>query len=369
MRKILKIIEDYSGGTCYQTDRFTLDHFVPPEYQDKDEVFASDKIFETDNQKRENISLNMNGSVFSLFDFFLDGSRRVYKIVDFGTTDGKFLPIVAGQIGAAICHRQNKKLKKYQMVRENVIAVPDRLGDDFDKIVEEISKLKLPKGKSKSLSIAHVLKYTVKTKPERPFENLAIAKIQNRMYNLEVELIREMVHSHKLKTDQMLIIDGSLQFSSVENEDHIFQNVIGISKSFNPNLQGILKTKNKQIGSYLANLEFQERTPVFVYESESKRKRKTKIGAWYLRIHPKNLMKKPLDGVIKIEKIATTRDEKNEGFDSEMINEISRSILLERNVTCYGNDDRWANHIYPIYLTELLLKNSFASDTFFLNIF
>jgi hypothetical protein len=29
----------------------------------------------------------------------------------------------------------------------------------------------------------------------------------------EVELVREMVHSNKLQTDQMLIIDGSLQFS------------------------------------------------------------------------------------------------------------------------------------------------------------
>jgi hypothetical protein len=369
MGKILKIIEDYSGGTCYQTDRFTLDHFVPPEYQDKDEVFANDRIFETDHKKRQNIVLNMNGSVVSLFDYFLDGSRRVYKIVDFGTTDGKFLPIVAGQIGAAICYRQHKKLKKYKLVRENVIAVPDRLGDDFDNMVQDISKLKLPKNQSNSLSIDQILKYTVKTKPERPFENLAVAKIQNQMYQLEVELIRDMVHSHQLKTHQMLIIDGSLQFGSVEDEDHIFQNVIGISKSFNPNLQGILKTKNTQIGSYLANLEFKQRTPVFVYEAESKRKRKTKIGAWYLRIHPLRFMNKPLDGVIKIEKMAITRGEKNDGFDTDMINEISRSILLERNVTCYGNDERWANHIYPIYLTELLLKNSFASDTFFLNIF
>ena len=88
-----------------------------------------------------------------------------------------------------------------------------------------------------------------------------------------------------------------------------------------------------------------------------------------MRIHQKEKLKKPLDGVIKVEKIATTRDEKSDGFDTNTVDNISRSILLERNVTCYGNDDRWANHIYPIYLTELLLKNSFASDTFFLSIF
>ena len=52
-----------------------------------------------------------------------------------------------------------------------------------------------------------------------------------------------------------------------------------------------------------------------------------------------------------------------------MIDEISRAVLLERNVTCYGNDKRWANHIYPIYLTEMLLKTTFVSDSFFMNIF
>ena len=270
MGQILTIIEEHSGGTCYQTERFTLDHFVPPEYQDEKEEFKNDKIFETDNKKGKNIQLNIGVSSSSLFKYFLDGSRRVYKIVDFGTTDGKFLPIVAGQIGAAVCERQNKKLNTYKIKRENVIAVPDRMGDEFDKIAEEISELKLPRGKQNGLSIAQILKYTVKAKPDRPFENLAIAKIQTSMYNMEVELIRDMVNSTKLKNYEMLIVDGSLQFSKVD-DDNIFANVIGISKSFNPNLQGILKSKNKQIGNHLTNLEFGERTPVFLYETECKK--------------------------------------------------------------------------------------------------
>lgn len=368
MGKILEIIENKSGGTCYQTEKFSLDHFIPPEYEDKDEVFSSDKIFETDNKSRQNIQLIVGDSDSSLFKYFLDGSRRVYKIADFGTTDGKFLPLVAGQVGAAICYRQNGKIKKYKLERENVLAVPDRIGDSFEEMMKEISQLKFPKNRRDGLSIAQILKYDSQPKEDRSFEKLATAKIQVEMMGMEIRLIREMVSSNKLKTDQMLVIDGSLQFSSVE--DGIFQNVIGISKSFNPNLQGILSSKNKQIGNHLTQLKFGERTPVFVYEPEdSKKKRKTKIGAWYLRIHPEKSMKKPLDGIVKIEKIATKRSEKEDGFDTEMINEISRAILLERNVTCYGNDDRWANHLYPIYLTELLLKNSFVSNTFFLNIF
>jgi len=369
MGAILQTIEKLSGGKCYQTERFTLDHFIQPEYQDKDEVFNSAKVFETDNKQRKNIRLHIDGSVSSLFKYFLDGSRRTYKIVDFGSTDGKFLPIVAGQIGAAVCVRQHKRLKKYRIKRENVIAVPDRMGGEFGNIEEEITKIRIPKGHKKSISIGKVLKYRVKTRPERPFENLAIAKIQTTMMKIELELIREMVHSNTLKTNRMLMIDGSLQFSGIEDEVMIFQNVIGVSKSFNPNIQGILRSRSKQIGSYLTNLKFGERTAVYVYDVEGRRRKKTKIGAWYLRIHPANKVKKPLDGVIKIEKIATTKRQREDGFDTEMVNEISRSILLERNVTCYGDDDRWANHLYPIYLTESLLKNSFVSDTFFLNIF
>ena len=126
-----------------------------------------------------------------------------------------------------------------------------------------------------------------------------------------------------------------------------------------------MKRPNEQIGGHLANLPYCSRTPVFQFEREDG----TRIGAWYLRIHPISKMKRPLDGVIKIEKIATTNDQFEDGFDSNVIDEISRSILLERLVTCYGSDNRWANHLYPIYLTELFLKNSFVSDTCFLSIF
>ncbi len=104
MGEILQAIELLSGGTCYQTERFSLDHVVLPEYQDAGEVFSKSKIFETDNRKGGNIQIEVgSSSVPSLFKYFLDGARRTYKVVDFGSTDGKSLPIVAGQIGTAVC--------------------------------------------------------------------------------------------------------------------------------------------------------------------------------------------------------------------------------------------------------------------------
>ena len=80
------------------------------------------------------------------------------------------------------------------------------------------------------------------------------------------------------------------------------------------------------------------------------------------------MVRNPLDGIVKVEKIAITEDEKELGFDTDRIDTISHAILCERNVTCHGKDSRWCNHLYPIYLTEKMLKESFINEKVFLNI-
>ncbi len=369
MGEIIRIIEGLTGGKCFISDRYSLDHYDPPEYQDKEEEFQSDRMFETENNSGRNVDLNIGQISSSLFKYFLDGSRRTYKIGDFASRDNKFLPIVAGQIGTAVCVREHQKMRKYKVSKDNIMALPDRLGDEFESI-----KTKIQQVEKQGIRIGRIVRYRYQLSPDRPFENLAIAKIQKEMHDMELELLSEMVESKKLNTDKMLVIDGSLQFSGINSENiHIFKNVIGISKTFNPHLQGILKTKRKEIGFHLANLKYGNRTVVYSYDPKDRpgkyRKYKTRIGAWYMRIRDEKYLKNPLDGIIKIEKVPTTQREVEDGFDSDVIDEISKSILFERNVTCFGNDDRWANHLYPIYLTEYFLKNSFCSDKYFLNIF
>jgi hypothetical protein len=41
-------------------------------------------------------------------------------------------------------------------------------------------------------------------------------------------------------------------------------------------------------------------------------------------------------------------------------------IINERNPVCYGSDDRWANHLYPIYLTEKYIKSQYLVKLDFL---
>ena len=57
------------------------------------------------------------------------------------------------------------------------------------------------------------------------------------------------------------------------------------------------------------------------------------------------------------------------GIDSDVIDLISANIINERNPTCYGTDRRWANHLYPVYLTESYVKSKYISTEMFLHLF
>lgn len=123
------------------------------------------------------------------------------------------------------------------------------------------------------------------------------------------------------------------------------------------------KRGGRQIGAELLKLGYGERTPVFLKRNDRGRK----FGCWYLRIRPMNLVSNPLEGIIKIEKMATEDDE--EGLSTAVVDNISLSLLNEGSPTCYGRDKRWAAHLYPVYLTETLVKSTFESDLVFISKF
>jgi hypothetical protein len=357
MLKLLGILKS-KGIKCYQSDRFNLDNINFDTYQDDGEIFPENIVFETDNKSGNFVNVSTKTG-WSLFKYFLDGSRYTYKIADMETSDGKFLPIVAGQLATGVCQRIDSKICKYDLKRMNVLMLSDRTNDDdFNDIKAEVLKFN------------HIYitldKYQFKKNPDSRPENLAIARIQRLMMEMEIDLLTNMVSTKLLKPDEMLVIDGSLQFMDKKAHDGLFANVIGISKSFNPNLQGLLKRKTQEIAVALTKLKYGQRTPVYKYPMKDN---KRVIGAWYLRIRDEQQMTNPLDGIVKIEKIAIDNHEKEEGFESGLVDNISKSIISERNVTCHGKDTRWPNHIYPMYLTEKMLKESFLSSHYFLNLF
>ena len=89
-----------------------------------------------------------------------------------------------------------------------------------------------------------------------------------------------------------------------------------------------------------------------------------------MRLHDKKYSDSPFDGVVKVEKILVRDAERDSNkIDSDEVNLLSAYLLNERNPVCYGADNRWANHIYPIFLTESFVKSRFISTETFLHLF
>ena len=62
-------------------------------------------------------------------------------------------------------------------------------------------------------------------------------------------------------------------------------------------------------------------------------------------------------------------EQMEEGLDSSEVDMITANIINERNPVCYGADHRWANHLYPIYVTETFVKSKYLGENMFLNLF
>ena len=226
------------------------------------------------------------------------------------------------------------------------------------------------------IEFATILPYSPpKDQKNGKMEDSGIARIQDYMIESEKEMVAELVKAGKLNQDNYLLKDGSLEYKPMKSgrEDlrtlqkikHNYKWVIGVSKSFNP--ESILDHTGKANANYIADLPLFHRTPVARYENASYLG-DVKFGVWYIRIRDKKYTRTPFDGVIKVEKIMMD-EEKDTGIDSEEIDLISATLINERTPTCYGTDKRWANHLYPVFLTESYVKSQYISTEMFLHLF
>ena len=353
----------------YQNESLDLDHYYQEPYQDEgDEIKDMGTPFETDKSKRlRTLDLANEDRSYSGFSFFMDGSRRTYKIGDMVLEGKKIFPVVVAQVRAGCTERDyQKKLHTYGSVQQkNLLLLSDKMSDvDFEEIRQRINKTEM----AKRLHL-DVVKYPFEPMKHSVPVNGAIAKANSIMHGMEIDILSQMVDSDALEPDRMLIVDGPLQFIRQDTGKpefaDMFYNVIGVSKSFDPMLPTTSRSKRgaTQIGAELLKLEYGQRTPVFLKENSRHRK----FGCWYLRIRPKSRVAGPLEGIIKIEKMAVV--EEDEGLNTAMVDNISLWLLNECSPTCYGRDERWASHLYPIYLTETLIKASFESDLVFISNF
>jgi hypothetical protein len=194
------------------------------------------------------------------------------------------------------------------------------------------------------------------------------------MIEREKFMVSELVKKGFLLPDRYLIKDGSLEYQvhGISNKTELerfrnnYQFVIGVSKSFNP--ENCVSKDNRNISNLIAQLPLYHRTPVNMYESE--RIGNMKFAVWFVRIRDQYHTHNAFDGILKIEKILVTPKQVSEGrLDSEEVDMITANIINERSPVCYGADKRWANHLYPVYITESFIKSKYLGENMFLNLF
>jgi len=378
--KITSLLAKETGGTSYKAHKYSLDYEERPQL-DYEHYIVWKKSAETQ-KYTSHVPIEYKQQDESLFRYFLDGSRRVFKVDDIAYKESggrsSIYPIVAGQIGVGCCKRDNKQLKCEKFEKEIVLSIPDKADADgksgfFPALAKKLNNNN--KLKHLGIEFSTVIPYETAKNDDSKFIDRGTARIQDRMIEREKELVNELVREKKLNQDNYLIKDGSLEYKisdklRKDSREYLkFKNnyswVIGISKNFNPE---ICKDVNgKENPGFIADLPLYHRTPVACYDNPYSGD--IQFAVWYIRLRDKKQTKTPFDGILKIEKILVTDSEIELGINSELVDLLSMNIINERNPTCYGADNRWANHIYPIYLTESFVKSKYINAETFLKLF
>jgi len=397
MRNILSLLEDATNGNCYKSYKYCADKelTIPTiAYEENQNLtLVKDLYGETDTTLKKPKDLSAFAKKIAtdepLFKFFLDGSRRTYKVDDI-EINRRIFPIMAGQIGVACCERKSpSRFKCKELENSLVISLPSEANPEiknselfFNNLTDKINNVDRVKKTdvkfSKLLSYSSKKVETVGDVENKKYEHLGIAMIQDEMIDCEKKIVTRLTGKNILNENNYLLKDGSLQYKPMKTGEYKeltkiknnYRRVIGVSKLFNPEL--FRDRSNKSNAAAIANLPLYSRTPAFMFQHDFEKQSYLgdyKFSIWYARIRDHKRTESPFAGVVKIEKILITESENEEGLDTDLIDIITANIINERNPVCYGNDSRWANHLYPVYLTELFLKSQYLSDLHFLNLF
>jgi hypothetical protein len=387
MKKILPFIELETSGKSFKTHKYCFDGIEMPKliYDDRQDLTFK-KYGETEKliSTRPLLEKAKEIKKFSkpIFKYFLDGSRRTYKVDDMAY-DNRVYPVIAGQIGVGCCERDNEGNLKSKLVENHlVLALPENASKDnkrdlfFNNLLNKVNKNEfLIKHK---LRFHKILDYEDKNLQEgEKYENLGIAKIQDEMVEQEKKIVAFLAQNNLLNENAFLLKDGSLEYKTMRTGDFKdlsiiksnYKCVVGVSKSFNP--EKCSDKKGQSNAKKIAELGLFFRTPAYMFESQVARGKEgtVKFAIWYIRIRDAKYTSSPFEGIVKVEKILISEDEQENGLDTREIDMISANLINERNPVCYGKDKRWANHLYPVFLTETFIKSKYLSNDYFINLF
>ena len=396
MGAITKYIEDTGCGKykCFNTKKLCLDatdgDTIAYNHDDKSASNATkSKFAETNPSRVKVVSLShmfqTKHTPPSVFKYFLDGSRHTFKIDDI-SIGKKIFPIIAGQIIVGCCERKDRDtFKGIDIESLFVLSMPDDFDDDDGKenfcrsFCQNVNSHVLSKldGLSESnIQLHKLLLYNTNISPEDAgrdvYKNRAVARIQNEMTDQEQILVERLCKQGKLHNSSWLIKDGSLEYNpsftnlSITEWDSFrsnYQHVVGVSKLFDPEL--LSDYEGNKLSITIANLKPFERTKVYRYESEYKNG-KSYYAVWYVRLRNHNFRETCFSDIVKCEMVLINEDAK---LDTDMVDMISANLIREAHPVCYGADVRWANHLYPVYLTETFCKSRYLDSNIILNLF
>lgn len=376
--RLADLIASETHGVSYKTLRYGLDTSDSPQNYEVSAVWKNSA--ESSHKGKyidlEPLSKNLALSNEQIFTYFLDGSRKVFKVdeISYELSGGRraVYPVIAGQIITGICRRENRKMIPETHKYEIVISLPDTA--DYDNNArrgfwEGLTQKFSASLRDSGLEIADVISYkTGKDSRNTSFEDRGTAVIQSRMLEREKQLTEYLTRKKLLNHRNYLIKDGSLEYR--QKSGIPFQNyrwVIGLSKSFNP--EACMNIHGKPDPGYIADLPVNHRTQAACF-SKPEFFGEARFAVWYIRLRDRKNTRSAFDGVVKAEKLLVTHDETaSQSVNSDEIDTLSAYILNERYPVCYGNDSRWASHIYPVYLTEQYIKSKYISTESFLHLF
>lgn len=200
MPRILEFIAKNTDGHSYKSNKYCFDAISIPQiqYDDKKDILIK-KRGETDRLTSTRYIKDLSRSDLiqnkPLFRFFLDGSRRTYKVDDLRY--GKRLyPAVAGQIGIACCERNSKDdFKPYVFDGSIVISISNQANSGsknpnffFNSLLNKLNDQDYVK--KRKIQFSKILYYSDKEGDD--YESKAIATIQDEMIDKEKRLVGEL---------------------------------------------------------------------------------------------------------------------------------------------------------------------------------
>lgn len=389
MDSVLDTIAKETHGKSFKTYKYSFDGVSVPrfDYDDNQHKFTWKQYGETESHTKPIPLKDFADRIVSqppLFRYFLDGSRKTYKVDDM-SYNNQIYPIIAGQVGVGCCTRINGVMRPLYhkkdpiFERQLVITLPQKAKTstwDDDELSFEYLRKKINDSwvmKNKGIEFSKIKAYSTSVQQGDKIENKGIAVIQNYMVEREQYMVSELVRRGFLLNNHYLLKDGSLEYQVHNLTKHQellrFRNnyrfVVGASKSFNP--ANCVDKNGRNNSNMIAEFPLYCRTPVQMYESE--RIGNMKFAVWYVRIRNHIYTNNTFDGILKLEKILVSEEQMEEGLESSEVDMITANIINERNPVCYGADHRWANHLYPIYVTETFIKSKYLGEHMFLNLF